>query len=167
MSRDSKISLASVFVPGLGQILLGASARGVGILMGFLVMLLTTIWYAQPLWYLSPFLIWLWNIWDALSLAGGRKRSLLLPLIFGLTAAYSIGWQVVEIDFSRANLDRAIAILRPMTRPDFIQPRREVNRMWVPVEVPCSTQPPAAKMPDERPWSFPTVAQWARRSSSA
>lgn len=148
MSRDSKISLASVFVPGLGQILLGASARGVGILMGFLVMLLTTIWYAQPLWYLSPFLIWLWNIWDALSLAGGRKRSLLLPLIFGLTAAYSIGWQVVEIDFSRANLDRAIAILRPMTRPDFIQPRREVNRMWVPVEVPCSTQPPAARRED-------------------
>ncbi|MEW6504877.1 MAG: phosphonate ABC transporter, permease protein PhnE [Chloroflexota bacterium] len=148
MARDTKLALISILMPGLGQILLGATARGTGILIGFLVMLATTVWYGQPVWYLSPFLIWLWNIWDAISLAGGQKRSLLLPLLFGLTAAYSIGWQVVEIDFSRANLDRAIAILRPMTRPDFIQPRREVNQMWVPIQVPCSTQPPTARRED-------------------
>lgn len=148
MSRDTKIALVSVFIPGLGQMLLGATARGVGILLGFLAMLATTVWYGQPLWYLSPILIWLWNIWDAISLAGGRRRSVLLPVVFALAAAYSIGWQVVEIDFSRANPDRAIAILRPMTRPDFIQQRREVNQMWVPVQVPCSSQPPTARRED-------------------
>jgi len=148
MLRDTKIALVSVFIPGLGQILLGATARGVGILLGFLAMLATTVWYGQPLWYLSPILIWLWNVWDAISLAGGRRRSVLLPVVFALAAAYSIGWQVVEIDFSRANPDRAIAILRPMTRPDFIQQRREVNQMWVPVQVPCSSQPPTARRED-------------------
>lgn len=148
MSRDTKIALVSVFIPGLGQILLGATARGVGILLGFLAMLATTVWYGQPLWYLSPILIWLWNVWDAISLAGGRRRSVLLPVVFALAAAYSIGWQVVEIDFSRANPDRAIAILRPMTRPDFIQQRREVNQMWVPIQVPCSSQPPTARRED-------------------
>lgn len=148
MSRDRIIALVSVFIPGSGQMLLGATARGVGILLGFLALLATTVWYGQPLWYLSPILIWLWNIGDAISLAGGHRRSVLLPLLFGLAAAYSIGWQVVEIDFTRANPERAIAILRPMTRPDFIQQRREVNQMWVAVEVPCSSQPPAARRED-------------------
>ncbi|MFZ5885559.1 MAG: phosphonate ABC transporter, permease protein PhnE [Chloroflexota bacterium] len=140
--------VASAVVPGLGQFLLGERYRGVGILLGFLVILATVIWYGKPLWYASPILIWLWNVWDAISLAGGRARSILLPLFFGLAAAYGIGWQVVEIDFSKANMDRALAILRPMTRPDFIQPRREVNQMWVPVQVPCSSQPPAARRED-------------------
>ncbi|MFZ5888744.1 MAG: phosphonate ABC transporter, permease protein PhnE [Chloroflexota bacterium] len=140
--------IASFFLPGLGQFLLGERYRGGGILLGFVVMLGTTVWYGKPLWYAAPILIWLWNIWDAISLANGRARSILLPLLFGLAAAYGIGWQVVEIDFSKANMDRALAILRPMTRPDFVQPRREVNQMWVPVQVPCSSQPPAARRED-------------------
>lgn len=140
--------VASAFIPGLGQFLLGERYRGAGILFGFLVILATVIWYGKPLWYASPILVWLWNVWDAVSLAGGRARSVLLPLFFGLAAAYGIGWQVVEIDFSKASMDRALAILRPMARPDFVQPRREVSQMWVPVEVPCSSQPPAARRED-------------------
>ncbi|MCS6994902.1 MAG: phosphonate ABC transporter, permease protein PhnE [Anaerolineales bacterium] len=145
MSKQVSTAIISALVPGLGQFLLGERYRGSGILIGFLLILATTLWYGQPLWYLSPLSIWLWNVWDAFHLALGRRHSVLLPLAFGLAAAYGIGWQVVEIDFSRANMERAIAILRPMTRPDFIQPRRELNQMWVPVEVPCSSQPPAAR----------------------
>ncbi len=144
----ARSGIASFVLPGLGQFLLGERARGVGILVGFLFLLATTAWYGKPLWYLSPALVWLWNVWDAISLAGGRARSVLLPLLFGLVAAYGIGWQVVEIDFSRADMNRALAILRPMARPDFIQPRREVNQMWVPVQVPCSTEPPLARRED-------------------
>lgn len=145
MSKQLSTAIISALVPGLGQFLLGERYRGSGILIGFLLILATTLWYGQPLWYLSPLSIWLWNVWDAFHLALGRRHSVLLPLAFGLAAAYGIGWQVVEIDFSRANMERAIAILRPMTRPDFIQPRRELNQMWVPVEVPCSSQPPPAR----------------------
>lgn len=148
MPQKTKSAAASAFLPGLGQFLLGERYRGTGILLGFLVILATTLWYGQPQWFFAPLLIWLWNIWDAFSLAGGQARSILLPLAFGLAAAYGIGWQVVEIDFGRANIDRAIAILRPMTHPDFIQMRRELNQMWVPVEVPCSSQPPAARRED-------------------
>ncbi len=140
--------IASFFLPGLGQFLSGERARGAGILIGFVFLLATTIWYGKPLWYLSPVMVWLWNVWDASSLARGQRRSLLLPLLVGLAAAYGIGWQVVEIDFSRADMNRALAILRPMARPDFIQPRREVNQMWVPVQVPCSSEPPLARRED-------------------
>ncbi len=141
--------IASALIPGLGQFLLGKKYRGVGILLGFLVMLATVVWYRHPVWYASPVLIWLWNISDAVNLTRGRARSLLLPILAGLAAAYGIGWQVVGIDFSNANMDRALAILRPMARPDFIQPRQEHNQMWVNVQVPCSSEPPTARREEE------------------
>lgn len=140
--------IASALIPGLGQFLLGQRYRGVGILLGFLVMLGTVAWYKDPVWYASPVLIWLWNIWDAVSLAGGCARSLFLPLLAGLAAAYGIGWQVVGINFSNADMDRAVAIVRPMAHPDFIQLRREHDQVWVPVQVPCSSAPPTARRED-------------------
>jgi len=134
--------LLSALIPGLGQFVRGQRYRGVSILLGFLVMLTTVYWYANPIWYASPIAIWLWNIWDAMS---PRSRSILLPVLFGLMAAYSIGWRVVGIDFSKADMGRAVAILRPMLKPDFVQAKREHNQMWVSVQVPCAPQPPLAK----------------------
>lgn len=137
--------LLSTLIPGLGQFVRGQRYRGVSILLGFLVMLATVYWYANPIWYASPIAIWLWNIWDAMS---ARARALMLPVFFGLAAAYSIGWRVVGIDFSKASMSRAIAIVRPMLRPDFIQEKREHKAMWVEVQVPCSPTPPTARRED-------------------
>lgn len=144
-SRLGLSGFLSALVPGLGQFVRGQRYRGVSILLGFLVMLLTVIWYGSPLWYASPIAIWLWNIWDA---ASARSRSVLLPVLFALVAAYSIGWRVVGIDFSKADMNRAGMIVRPMLRPDFIQVRREKNSMWVPVQVPCAPEPPKAVRED-------------------
>ena len=80
-SRLGWSGLLSAMIPGLGQFIRGQRYRGVSILLGFLVMLATVIWYGEPLWYASPGAIWLWNIWDAASL---RSRSILLPVMFGL-----------------------------------------------------------------------------------
>jgi phosphonate transport system permease protein len=144
----ARSGIASALLPGLGQILLGERYRGVGILLGFFVMVGTVVWYHHPLWILSPLIIWLWNIWDAVSLAGGRARSLLVPILAGLIAAYGIGWNVIGIDFSNADMDRAESIVRPMLKPDFIQLKREQNEVWVQVQVPCSAQPPQARRED-------------------
>lgn len=144
-SRLGLSGFLSALVPGLGQFVRGQRYRGVSILLGFLVMLATVVWYKNPLWYISPILIWLWNILDAASI---RPRSVLLPVLFGLVAAYSIGWRVVQIDFSNTDMNRAFAILRPMAHPDFIQQRREQNVMWVSVQVPCAPEPPVAHRED-------------------
>jgi len=147
-ATNSRLGLSgflSALIPGLGQFVRGQRYRGVSILLGFLVMLATVYWYDNPLWYASPIAIWLWNIWDAMS---PRARSILLPVFFGLIAAYSIGWRVVGIDFSKASMSRAVAIVRPMLRPDFIQAKREHNEMWVNVQVPCAPEPPTAMRDD-------------------
>ncbi len=133
-------------VPGLGQIVAGQRYRGVAIFIGALVASGMVLWYGDPLWYFIIPVIILWSMWDAFSLVSkGRALSILLPVAVSMLAAYTIGWQVVGIDFSAADANRALQILRPMLNPDFVQPRREVNSMYVPIEVPCSPAPAPAR----------------------
>ncbi len=141
--------ILSTILPGAGQFFLGKRYRGVAILLGMLVVAGMVLWYGRSAWYFAPLGVWLWNIWDAVHLAKtDRGRSLLLPVLFGLAAAYGIGWQMVGINFSMASGERALAVLRPMLRPDILQERREKNQMWTFVSVPCSateTPPPARR----------------------
>ncbi len=134
--------LLSLVVPGAGQIYARHAYRGVVILLTTLVILGMVLWYGQPLWYLSPVAIWIWNSVDAASAARGRSISIVWPVIFGLIATYGIGWQVLQIDFSTADFNRAVQIMRPMFSPDFIQQHREQNTAWVEIQVPCEKNPP-------------------------
>jgi phosphonate transport system permease protein len=128
----------SALIPGLGQFYAGQRYRGAAILVGILVILGMVAWYGNPVWYAAPALIWLWNILDAIRLTTQeRTLTILIPVIAGLAAAYGIGWKVVGIDFSKADMKRAIAIMRPMFSPDFIQKRSESTEAWVEVMVPC------------------------------
>lgn len=149
MKRSPVLSAIFSLIPGLGHIYAGQRYRGVAILLGAFIATGMVLWYGDPQWYFVPPVIWLWSMWDAYSLAGqGKARSILIPVAVSMLAAYSIGWQVVGIDFSAADANRAIQILRPMLEPDFVQPRREVNSMYVPIEVPCSPQPAPARRED-------------------
>jgi phosphonate transport system permease protein len=140
--------LLSAVIPGLGQVYARQAYRGAVIFIGTMLILAMVVWYRHPIWYIAPFGIWLWNVVDSASLAAGRKRSFLLPILLGLLAAYGIGWQVSQIDFSKASLTRAYLIVRPMFRPNFVEPRREENSIWVGIEVPCSPEPPQAYRED-------------------
>jgi phosphonate transport system permease protein len=139
--------LLSLLLPGLGQVYGGQSYRGVVIFFTEVIAILIAIWYKVPAWYIVPALIWLWNIWDATGAAKKKPHSAFLPIIAFLVMGYGIGWQITEIDLSvlSKNFDRAVLILKPMLHPDFVS-RIEVTKTgWVPVEVPCSPNPPEAK----------------------
>ncbi|HLA82462.1 MAG TPA: phosphonate ABC transporter, permease protein PhnE [Thermoleophilia bacterium] len=137
--------LASLLLPGLGQVLTKAYWRGASVFLVVATSVATTVWYGRPQWFLVPAALWAWNVWDALRLPRGAPA--LLPLILWLAMAYGIGWQVTEISIKTLleNTKRAESILRPMTRPDFVARRTEKQEGWVEVQVPCSTQPPRAQ----------------------
>ena len=130
-------ALLSALVPGLGQGFAQRWYRGVAILLATLVVAGMVAWYGHPVWYFAPVGMWLWNIWDAASLAGGQPRTILIPVLFGLVAAYGIGWQVVGVNFAAADLNRALAVARPMLHPDLFALKTKSNQMWTPVFVPC------------------------------
>ncbi len=139
--------LLSLLIPGLGQMVAGERYRGASVLVSTIITLATAFWYNVPRWYLVPAVIWLWNIWDALSLVKGVKRSLAIIVAAILIMGYGIGWQVTQIDLPALtkNLDRAYSIIVPMFHPDFISHRELTNSGWSPIEVPCGPNPPAAE----------------------
>lgn len=139
--------LLSLLLPGLGQIYGRQRYRGFVVLFGEVITLLIAIWYKVPGWYAVPALIWLWNIWDAFSVVGGRLRSAILPVAAVLVMGYGIGWQITNINLSALfkNLDRASSIMRSMFHPDFLARVEITNTGWAPVEVPCGPNPPEAK----------------------
>lgn len=130
--------ILSTLLPGLGQFYSGQKYRGVAFLLGSLFTVGIVAWYGKPIWYLAPVLMWLWNIWDAIRAAGqGRLLPIVIPILVGFAALFGIGLDVVGVDFSKADINRAIAIARPMFHPDFIQKRTESTQAWVEVMVPC------------------------------
>jgi phosphonate transport system permease protein len=132
------LSFLSILLPGLGQFCTGKRYRGVSILLGFLVILGMIAWFKNPYFYFIPILIWLWNIWDAVLIS--RKQHTLtavIPILIGVGAAFVIGLDVVGVDFSKADINRAISIMRPMFKPDFIQKKSESIEAWVEIYVPC------------------------------
>jgi phosphonate transport system permease protein len=138
--------LLSLILPGTGQIYARQRYRGIAVLLVTLVTTLAVIWYKVPGWYAAPAVVWLWNVWDAISVAKGSPRSAFLPIAAMLVMSYGIGWQVTNIDLSALtkNYDRALSILRPMIHPDFLAKVEVTNSGWAPVEVPCGPNPPAA-----------------------
>ena len=138
--------LLSLVIPGVGQIYARQRYRGMVILLGVLITTLIVVWYKVPGWYAAPAAVWLWNVWDATSIAKGKPRSVLLPIAALLILSYGIGWQVTNIDLSMLtrNIARVEIILRPMIHPDFLVNKAVTNSGWAPVEVPCGPNPPPA-----------------------
>jgi phosphonate transport system permease protein len=137
--------LLSALVPGLGQAWSGGYRRAAIIFLVFVTTLLTTIWYAVPGWYILPVALWAWNIWDALRMPKGAP--LWIAALLWLAMAYGIGWQVTEINLQALfqNRERAVSVIQPMLRPDFITRRQISYNYFVPLQVPCSTKPPPAE----------------------
>jgi phosphonate transport system permease protein len=136
--------LFSLVIPGTGQIYGRQRNRGIAVLISIAITVLVVLWYKIPGWYAIPVVMWLWNIWDAVSSAKDKTRSILLPLAAFLVMCYVIGWQVTRIDLSTMtkNYDRLVNIIRPMLHPDFLIKNEITNTGWAPIEVPCGPNPP-------------------------
>ncbi|HEX2979503.1 MAG TPA: phosphonate ABC transporter, permease protein PhnE [Anaerolineaceae bacterium] len=140
-----KFAIASLIIPGLGQFLSGRRARGWAILGLLAVMIGLGFWSENNAWFIAPALVWIWNVWDAAS--PERPKSALLPVVISLVMFFVLGWQATEIDLGALtrNYDRVMLVLRPMTRPDFVEPREERREGWVTLYVPCNETPPSGE----------------------
>ncbi len=150
--------LASLLVPGLGQFLSGRRSRGALVLTLIALMLGLIGWAVIPSvgfteatlpfkgdpanyqWLIAVALVWLWGVWDAA--APATPRPLWVPFLISGFMFYSLGWQASGLN-PRAlteNFDRAMQVLRPMSQPDFIQPRAERREGWAQLIVPCPAE---------------------------
>ncbi len=137
--------LLSLLVPGLGQFLLGARWRGLAVFLAVIVSVAIIRWQALTVLYIFVALVWVWNVWDAYSLARAIQRSYLPPLFATLIIVYVAGWVITEIEpqklFEQA--DRAAPIVQGLLSPDFAERESEARKDRAPFEVHCPASPPA------------------------
>ncbi|MBN2258049.1 MAG: phosphonate ABC transporter, permease protein PhnE [Anaerolineaceae bacterium] len=144
-SKKSFIVILAGLIPGLGQLLSGDFKRAGSVFLLFISTLIIVFWYSHPIWYVVPALIWLWNLWDVIKLP--QEASISLVVIIWLIMIYGIGWQATEINPLALfqNTERVETIVKPMLKPDFIEPKVEEQVAFVQVQLPCKDAPPFAE----------------------
>ena len=144
--KTSRSRLVSIFlsalVPGLGQLIQKKYRAAIAIFLAVATSIAVVAWYGKPAWYILPALIWLWNIWDASSLPGGKNA--VLPILLWLLMAYGIGGQVTEFNLRALveNSKRSKDIVSAMFQLDFTQPKTEKKEGFTDIQSPCSATPP-------------------------
>lgn len=139
--------LLSVLLPGLGHISQRRVRGGLYTFVAFasalaVVVWNVTSWSGNPVWYIIPGLIWLWNIWDVISYP--KKVSAIIPVILWLVMAYAIGGQVTDFNIKALleNGSRSKQMVQQMFKLDFTQPKAERVEGFVDIQSPCSETPP-------------------------
>jgi len=146
--------LFSLVVPGSGQFLLGERGRGIGFLATLVILGGLIAWQGATALFAPLIFIWLWGVWDAYRLAGGRKSSMGTPFLLGTLIVYGLGVTATEIRPVRlvTGWPRMQPYLRALTRPELMEyPTKDLIGL-VPVQVPCIDPLPE---PDRHPSETP------------
>jgi phosphonate transport system permease protein len=153
--RSPVLSAVLSVVPGLGQLYNGSTVRGIILLVtiGLLVPLIA--WKGNTALFAAVLLAWLWNIYDAYSLAQGKKLPVLIPALAIALVVYSIGYDVTKINLGRLVSD--VGDIRPLVtsllRPAVLARDIETQVGSVGVQIPCSeSPPPKEELPAEAPY---------------
>lgn len=136
------IGILSTLIPGLGQVVQKKYRNGISIFLAFATALAVTLWYQKPIWFIIPVLLWIWNIWDAVSQS--KTAGAIIPVLLWLVMAYGIGGKVTEFDLKAllGNGSRVKNMVQQMTKLDFTQPKADRRVGYLEVQSPCSLTPP-------------------------
>jgi phosphonate ABC transporter permease subunit PhnE len=129
-------ALASLVVPGLGQILARKVWRGITLFAFSLISVYITYWSfvhfnvgkisIGPLttsWLWVPtILFWLWNVFDSYRLARGKSLSVLPAILCAAIVLYVIAWNITDVNIGRmvSNFGDMKAIANQLANPDYI-----------------------------------------------
>ena len=115
-------AVLSAIVPGMGQMYAGEWRRGLAIFVGLPAQ--AGLFYGAGLpwmlWFMP--LVWLWNIWDAMQAAKGRKASAAVPILFLLLLNVVAAWVVTQVQIPQLQPEQRGAIfgiIRGLATPDF------------------------------------------------
>lgn len=150
-------ALASLIIPGSGQLLNRERNRGLGILLGVAILTALVLWWETPILLMPVAAIWLWNVVDAYFIASGRQIGMGVPIVLGALVIYVIGFSAVQ--FRPDRLQGGWAAVRPFVN-SLLNPQlftRETEDLFgsEPIQIPCVDPLPP---PDRNPSIDPDVS---------
>lgn len=131
--------IASLIVPGLGQIVQGQRARGTGVLATVIALGGLILWQRMFLLLIPLAAIWLWGVWDAVQHARNRPSGTVAPFLLAALIIYAVAIRVTEVNFSRlvSGWPAIRPIVRALVRPELLEYPKESHIGYLPFQVPC------------------------------
>ena len=139
-------ALASLFVPGSGQFILGRRARGLALFLTVIV-LGALVWWSGAFVLLAPLLLlFLWSARDAYQMGKGKEPGWGAALLLAGLVLYGVGAIVTEINPARliTGFPSVAPYVRALAHPDLFEYPTDDIVGIAPVLVPCidSLPPP-------------------------
>ncbi|MGC9468417.1 MAG: phosphonate ABC transporter, permease protein PhnE [Anaerolineae bacterium] len=170
-------AVASLIVPGLGQILARQLRRGLLLLASITSIIALLAWRVDLLarryegafvklgralerrpffvgfMTLGILIIWIWNVWDAYQQTRPDRRGGALLFIAISVLFFVLGWQIAQIDVYKAvsELSDTWPLLSRVLWPWEAAVTRETETVFAaaPIQVPCDDTPPAPPEQEE------------------
>jgi phosphonate transport system permease protein len=139
-SRTSWLkALASLAIPGLGQILQGERTRGIGLLVTVAALVGLILWQQTLILFVPLAAVWLWGVWDAIQRMRNRPSGTAAPFLLAALIVYALGIRATELDPQRiiTGWPRAKPIVSALFDPELMEYPTEDRIGNVPIQVPC------------------------------
>jgi phosphonate transport system permease protein len=139
-SRPSWLhALASLFVPGLGQILQGERSRGIGLLATVAAIVGLILWQQTLILFIPLAAVWLWGVWDVVQRIRNRPSGTTAPFLLATLIVYALGIQATELDPGRilTGWPRAKPIVSALFRPELMEYPTDDKIGNIPIQIPC------------------------------
>ncbi len=146
----------SFVIPGAGQAYVGDYARGFGLFLSIIVLILLILWQGTGV-LLAPVLgIWAWNVWDAWQVSKGRRPKFSVPVLLAAIVIYGLAFVSTEVRPQRmiTGWDSMVPYVRALFKPDLLAYPTEDKIGTAPILVPCVDPLPE---PDRKPTEDPRL----------
>jgi len=146
----------SFVIPGAGQAYLGDYARGFGLFLSVIVLILLVLWQGTGV-LLAPVLgIWVWNVWDAWQVSKGRRPKFSVPVLLAAIVIYGLAFVSTEVQPQRmiTGWDSMAPYARALFKPDLLAYPTEDKIGTAPILAPCVDPLPE---PDRQPTEDPKL----------
>lgn len=142
-------TLFSLIIPGTGQMYAGQWQRGFVLLIGIPAQAALFYGVGLPWLAVAMAVVWLWNAWDAASLARGRQVTITGPILLILALNLVAAWKVTDIHAPELQAEQRGVIRRilgGLARPDVVEPKAYEQTATTKYIVPGPGAPDSAVM---------------------
>ncbi len=146
--------ILSFVIPGAGQAYLGLYARGFGLFLSIIALILLILWQGSGVLFAPVLGIWVWNVWDAWQVSKGRRPKFSVPVLLAAIVIYGLAFVATEVRPQRmiTGWDSMVPYVRALFQPELLTHPTEDKIGTAPIQVPCvEPLPEPSREPTENP----------------
>lgn len=142
-------AVASLIIPGSGQVWLRRRVRGVALFVSIGVLLALVLWIGATALLAPIAVLWLWNAWDAFQIGRGGELRWSVAFLLAALVVYGLAFSVTEVRPQRlvTGWPAMQPFIRSLFQPELFEYPTNDTVGSVPIQIPCVDPLPEPSRP--------------------